>query len=260
MLEAGQYATVHDPGGVWYGQVVSPPKSPSTDYLIRFGGSDMVKTVPASIVGLHSAFASRRSPRLSAASNDRIERVANREKLMSNDTCTAVMSGVIKLLGVEKFAVVKAFDGSGPDGLYSLVANFGGDIHTAQHDAAGWEHGMVFQKCGGEVVFYQGWVGTFTLRDWLLLTPKCMSLASSKYSPRHPSFHPSIMGDYFRQLAGLQTLWDNTVKHDMDVSIFLAATEFVFGPKSSLCAMQLGAAKVKGARLNFHWKHHAFKP
>ena len=118
---------------------------------------------------------------------------------------------------------------------------------------------MVFQKCGDEVVLYQGWVGAFTLRDWLRLTPVCMSLSSARYSPRHPSFLPSHMKDYFAQLNQLPVTWDQIVTHGLPIEIFAVATEYLFGPDSRVGRVQLGAALSAKAKLRYHWKHSGFR-
>jgi hypothetical protein len=118
---------------------------------------------------------------------------------------------------------------------------------------------MVFQKCGDEVVLYQGWVGVFTLRDWLRLTPVCMSMFSARWAPGHPSFRPEHMKDYFRQLNQLPATWDMIVTSGLSVEIFAVATEYLFGPDSRVGRVQLGAARSARAKLRYHWKHSPFR-
>ncbi|HWM92762.1 MAG TPA: hypothetical protein VN493_18505 [Thermoanaerobaculia bacterium] len=258
MLRAGQYASVHERSGTWYGQVHAAPLRSGGDYRIRVGGTDRVVTVPWTQVGLHSAFATR-SPRLRRESNEKIDRVLAAPELLRIDTCTAAMREIMLLLGTGIGTAVDGLQGTSPDGLYRLVVNFGGDINTNEHNLGGWEHGMVFQKVGNEVVYYQAWVGSFTLEEWLLLKPRALCLSSAIYSPRHPSFHPQLMDQFFRGLADLPRQWDAVVERGMDVAVFSMATAYLFGPESTVGTMQLRTSQSAKARLRYHWRYAAFR-
>lgn len=257
MLKKGQYASVRSGSGTWYGQVDTAPTRWGGPYLIRMGGTDEVVKVPWNQVGLHSAFATR-SVALSKASNAKIDAVLAKPDLLRIDTCTGAMQGILDLLGTGSDTEKKSFDPKkDADGLYRLVLNFGADINTKDHDGFGWEHGMVFQKIGGEVVYYQAWVSEFSLEDWLLLKPRALCLQSAKYAPRHPSFHPGLMEEFFTYLYGLRDEWNKIVKYEMNGQLFSPFAARLFGPDSEV--MQLEIARKRGSELQYHWRYTPFK-
>jgi len=260
MLKAGQYACVRSTSGTWYGQVHAAPKIWGGDYRIRVGGTDEIVAVPWAQVGLHSAFAMR-SPLLSKESNKKIDILLGEPDLLRADACTGVMNEIMTLLGMGEGTKIKSFDHKkDPDGLYRLVVNFGSDISDKANWTFGWEHGMVFQKIGNEVVFYQAWVGNFSLEDWLMLTPRALCLASAKYAPRHPSFRPSLMDEFFIYLFELSKFW-KLVLSGKPLEIFTAPVEMVFGPDCSkrVDAMTLNQAIKMGKELQYHWRYTPFK-
>jgi hypothetical protein len=129
---------------------------------------------------------------LSSRSLEYVHAVMSKPALMNSDTCTTVMQGVMKLLGTGPVTVLHdgpATKGQLPlkldrDGVYSLALNFGPDIHQPGHNTAGWEHGMVLQKSGNDVVLYQAWVGQYTLREWMEGTDAVSEMALGR-SPKN---------------------------------------------------------------------------
>jgi hypothetical protein len=189
---------------------------------------------------------------ISAASNAYVKKVLNNNNLMAIDTCTAAMQGVMAFLG-QGVAVAIAEFNPAQDGMYSLTLNFCDDINTPGH-IAGWEHGIALQKIGGDLVLYQGWVGKFTLGDWLLTAHNVCAYPAVEYSPLHAKCSESAMKTWLGMLLQLGKLATG------NFIAFKATVEFVFGPPSDGAGtMQLNYAGGRGAALRYHWKYAPLK-
>lgn len=189
---------------------------------------------------------------LSAEAKKYVVKVIDNDELMAIDTCTSVMRGVMDFLGVGTATNVTDFNPA-QDGLYSLVLNFGADINQPDH-AYGWEHGIVLQNIGGDIVLYQGWVSSFTLGDWLLCKGTASTTPAIAYSPLEGRYSAGNMRTWQSMLKNLGGLVG-------DPRAFGATCEFLFGPKpNGTLTLQLADAVRRKAPLRFHWKYKALKP
>ena len=191
---------------------------------------------------------------ISKESKAYLDKVVGNDQLTAIDTCTAVMQGVMEFLGTGATTVLTDFNPS-LDGIYSLTLNFGGDIRTPEHKLGGWEHGIALQKIGDDLVLYQGWVGAFTLSDWLTAAANVSGYPSVSYSPLHAKCSREGMKTWLNMLRSLASSATG------DALPFKATVEFLFGPATTPVGdIQLGDATRSRSKLQYHWKHRALKP
>lgn len=189
---------------------------------------------------------------LSMESHGYVNKVLANDDLMHAGTCTGAMQAIMEFLGRGRPAPVAEFNPA-REGLYSLTLNFGGDIRTAEHDPAGWEHGIALQNLGDDLVLYQAWVGSFTLGDWLLLAPNVSALLAAEYSPLHHKCSGASMKTWLNMLHQLGGLAAGRFDG------FKSACELLFGPPTGPVGnMQL--QRANGRALRYHWKYAEAKP
>ena len=182
-----------------------------------------------------------------------LKRVMVNNDLLAGDACTVTMQAVMDFLGTGPSNPVPAFNPA-LDGIYSLTLNFGGDINTPHHEAAGWEHGIAIQKIGDDLVLYQSWVNSFTLGDWLFARGQAGAFASIACSPMHGQCSAPAMRNWLSMLQGLHMVVGNEF-------LFNRTVEQLFGPApTAVQGVQLGAVRNNGTALRYHWKHRHLKP
>lgn len=213
--------------------------------------------IPSSSIGQSSSFEKLNKNNYTAETREKINLILKKDRLLKTDTCTTVMQKIVKTLcGVEyisnpqKGTPITPFSA---DGVYTLVLNFGADLGNGNTPQL-WEHGMAFQKTGKEIILYQGWVGKFTLGDWLEGKSIGVCHPMLSYSPANSI--GNHIENFIQKLDELQNSL-NSCKDNVQFAKSLCELFMSTSDAKKDCAVLAMARQTLG-ELQFHWKYFPF--
>jgi hypothetical protein len=176
------------------------------------------------------------------------------------DVCTEAARRVLARLGVGAAAdrqddvatYLKRNFNSWPniqEGLYNLTISL--------DDGRIWQHGLVLMKQGNGLFLIQGWVGHYTVGQWLnpANPARIDDVCFAYFSPAGARFRVENMANWLGNLGQLHT----ALKADADR--FEGTCRMLFGVEfGAVDKMAIGRAVGQPDRLKFAWKFQALNP